>query len=77
MVSTRPRMNATGMVQVKLGFIVLLNMQNLLAFEEVFSELVKCSQSSLVSEPPIHPLYMHLSSLLTDHTDYSCSKCDS
>jgi phosphatidylserine decarboxylase len=53
LVSTRVGTPSTGSVQIKLGFVPTSNTQNLLEFDEIFTELMKCSQPSLVSAPPV------------------------
>ncbi|KAL0953106.1 hypothetical protein HGRIS_004377 [Hohenbuehelia grisea] len=51
LVSTRANTNATGSVQIKLGFVAPPNTQDV-DFDEVFSEFVKRTRPSLVSAPP-------------------------
>ena len=53
LVSTRGGTPSTGTVQIKLGFVPTSDTQNLLEFDEIFTELVKCSRPSLVSAPPV------------------------
>ncbi|RDB20431.1 Phosphatidylserine decarboxylase proenzyme 3, partial [Hypsizygus marmoreus] len=50
--STRASTNATGAVQLKLGFAAPPNAQTALDFDEIYGELVKRSRPSLVSAPP-------------------------
>ncbi|KAK0469409.1 phosphatidylserine decarboxylase-domain-containing protein [Desarmillaria tabescens] len=52
LVSTRDGIKAAGSVQVKLGFVSPPKTQNLLEFDEIFSELIRRSRPSLVSAPP-------------------------
>lgn len=51
--STRANTPGTGSIQLKLGFVPTPNSQNLMEFDEIFSELVKRSRPSLVSAPPV------------------------
>ncbi|KAF8957740.1 phosphatidylserine decarboxylase-domain-containing protein [Flammula alnicola] len=51
-VSTRAGTPTTGSMQIKLGFARTANSQNLMEFDEIYSELVKRSRPSLVSAPP-------------------------
>ena len=53
LVSARVGTPSTGSVQIKLGFVPTSDSQNLLEFDEIFTELVKCSRPSLVSAPPV------------------------
>ncbi|KDQ52654.1 hypothetical protein JAAARDRAFT_39909 [Jaapia argillacea MUCL 33604] len=50
--STRASTPATGTVQIKLGFVAPYNTQSLMEFDEVYAELIRRSQPSLVSAPP-------------------------
>ena len=53
LVSARVGTPSTGSVQIKLGFVPTSDIQNLLEFDEIFTELIKCSRPSLVSAPPV------------------------
>ena len=53
LVSARLGTPSTGSVQIKLGFVSTSDAQNLLEFDEIFTELIKCSRPSLVSAPPV------------------------
>ena len=53
LVSARVGTPSTGSVQIKLGFVPTSDTQNLLEFDEIFTELIKCSRPSLVSAPPV------------------------
>lgn len=55
LVSTRASTPSTGSVQIKLGFVSSPDSRNLLEFDEIFTELIKCSRPSLVSAPPVSP----------------------
>lgn len=50
--STRSSTPATGTVRVKLGFVQPANAENLMDFHEIYGELIKRVQPSLVSAPP-------------------------
>ncbi|KAI0771332.1 phosphatidylserine decarboxylase-domain-containing protein [Trametes elegans] len=52
LVSTRNSTQATGSIQVKLGFVSPPNTTALMDFAEIYSELVKRTRPSLVSAPP-------------------------
>ncbi|KAI0326469.1 hypothetical protein GY45DRAFT_1328911 [Cubamyces sp. BRFM 1775] len=52
LVSTRNSTQATGSIQVKLGFVTPPNTTPLMDFGEIYSELVKRTRPSLVSAPP-------------------------
>ena len=49
LVSARVGTPSTGTVQIKLGFVPTSDAQNLLEFDEIYTELIKCSRPSLVS----------------------------
>ena len=53
LVSARVGTPSTGSVQIKLGFVPTSDAHNLLEFDEIFTELIKCSRPSLVSAPPV------------------------
>ncbi|KAF9534069.1 phosphatidylserine decarboxylase-domain-containing protein [Crepidotus variabilis] len=50
--STRANTTSTGSIQIKIGFAPTPNSNNLMDFDEIYSELVKRSRPSLVSAPP-------------------------
>ncbi|KAI0706958.1 phosphatidylserine decarboxylase-domain-containing protein [Earliella scabrosa] len=52
LVSTRNSTQATGNIQVKLGFVPPPNTAALMDYAEIYSELVKRTRPSLVSAPP-------------------------
>ena len=49
LLSARVGTPSTGTVQIKLGFVPTSDAQNLLEFDEIYTELIKCSQPLLVS----------------------------
>ena len=49
LLSARVGTPSTGTVQIKLGFVPTSDAQNLLEFDEIYTELIKCSRPSLVS----------------------------
>ena len=53
LVSTRNSTQATGNIQVKLGFVLPPNTAPLMDFGEIYSELVNRTRPSLVSAPPV------------------------
>ena len=53
LVSARVGTPSTGSVQIKLGFVPTSDTHNLLEFDEIFTEIIKCSRPSLVSAPPV------------------------
>jgi phosphatidylserine decarboxylase len=53
LVSARASTLSTGSVRIKLGFTPTSNTHNLLEFDEIYTELIKCSRPSLVSAPPV------------------------
>ena len=53
LVSARVGTPSTGSIQIKLGFVPSPDTQNLLEFDEIFTELTKCSRRSLVSAPAV------------------------
>jgi phosphatidylserine decarboxylase len=50
LVSARVGTPSTGTIQIKLGFVPTSDAQNLLKFDEIFTELIKCSRPSLVHQ---------------------------
>jgi phosphatidylserine decarboxylase len=52
-ISTREGTPNSGTIQIKLGFVPTANAQNLMEFDEIYSEFVKRSRPSLVSAPPV------------------------
>ncbi|TBU65187.1 hypothetical protein BD310DRAFT_305289 [Dichomitus squalens] len=58
LVSTRNSTQATGNIQVKLGFVPPANTATLMDFGEIYSELVKRTRPSLVSAPPVRSHYL-------------------
>jgi phosphatidylserine decarboxylase len=69
LVSARVSTQATGSVQVKLGFVSTANTRSLMDFDEVFTELVKRSRPSLVSAPPVRILHLCWFNLIIDVFD--------
>ncbi|KAJ3490898.1 hypothetical protein NLJ89_g11391 [Agrocybe chaxingu] len=63
LVSTRANTSSTGSVQIKLGFAPTTNSNNLMEFDEIYSELVKRSRPSVVSAPPVSPIAILIVSL--------------
>lgn len=53
LLSTRASIQASGTMQVKLGFVDAANPQSLMDFKDVYAELVRRSRPSLVSAPPV------------------------
>ncbi|CCL98617.1 uncharacterized protein FIBRA_00619 [Fibroporia radiculosa] len=51
-VSTRTSTNATGSIQIKLGFVSSSGHASIVNYDDLFTELVKRSRPSLVSAPP-------------------------
>ena len=58
LVSTRASTIAAGTVQIKLGFVVPLQTNSCLDFDEVFAELTRRSRPSLVSAPLVHIVHL-------------------
>ena len=56
--STRNSTQATGNIQVKLGFVQPPNTTSLMDFGEIYSELVKRTRPSLVSAPPVRSYHL-------------------
>ncbi|KAF8808440.1 hypothetical protein BYT27DRAFT_7188951 [Phlegmacium glaucopus] len=52
LVSTRASTPSTGSIQIKLGFVPTSDAQNLMEYDEIFTELNKRSRPSLVSAAP-------------------------
>lgn len=55
-VSTRTSTQATGTIQVKLGFVQPPNAPTSRSFSDIYADFLKLSRPSLVSAPPVrHP----------------------
>lgn len=69
LVSTRANTPSTGSVQIKFGFVLTPNSNNLMEFDEIYSELVKRTRPSLVSAPPVksHLLRLYLALIIDIH----------
>lgn len=65
--STRSSTPATGTVRVKLGFVQPANAESLMEFHEIYGELLKRVQPSLVSAPPVRELISSSLSSIDPH----------